>query len=168
MRDAASRALVGARAWRRGSRSCRRVFSRPCVALGGASAKGWAPATGAREFRAAAREIFDRLEGRPTQAIELGRRPGEDSVAIEQLRKMPPAVAVRQLDAAIRKLSELRAEFLSTGKTVDVEAKALTEACQTEAGGPESGIIETGWPEGAEIVDVGIGGSGETEGRRAD
>jgi hypothetical protein len=100
---------------------------------------------------AAAREIFDRLEGRPTQAIELGKKQGQDDVAIDQLRKMPPAVAIGQLDAVIRRLTELRQEFLSAG-AVNVDAKELPEGSQTDTAGPKSGMTEAGWPEGVEIV----------------
>ncbi len=105
---------------------------------------------------AAAREIYDRLEGRPTQAVDL-RRNERESVAIQALRQMPRESALEQLDAGIREIEALRREFLSADKTVDVGAKALTEGSQTDTAGPESGMAQAEWPETVEIVDADEG-----------
>lgn len=86
---------------------------------------------------AAAREIYDRLEGRPTQAIDL-RKDERESIALQTLRQMPPEVALEQLDGAMRQLQEFRKELLSTERTVNVGAKELPEVTQTDTAGPQS------------------------------
>ena len=86
---------------------------------------------------AAIREVYDRLEGKPTQAVTL-QRDERESLAVQTLRQMPKEVALEQLDAAMQQIQELRRELLGSGNTIDAEAKALPEDTQADLAGPES------------------------------
>lgn len=86
---------------------------------------------------AATREVYDRLEGRPTQAIEVAGKASADALAIETLRAMPPEAALEQLDGALVEISRVRQEFLAACKTVNVEPKWLPMGSQADTAGPE-------------------------------